>query len=303
MWLIIPKLSSEDRKAWGLYDETLLGFVALADPKNPDASLKCEGRQNNDDGWKSVADGLENIHVLVLDPVIRGQTGAPNIPPEIGESVEGVFVHFGNWNLKEMSLSKIDEKWKELIKSLKLPAMPNAIVMPMSEAGGTTWKEKLNDFRNVFTKERNFTLNNLNDAWEIAFTFFHIDQLMQAMIEALFPLFVDLSNHEISALSELEFNTACSATKKDLETKLSGIMATSKTPACARFKGRLKSIKDSQSSETTRNCAKTGFELLELLEKENLTSADHSAFKMKFEGLSKAYSLHLGLGPVAPATA
>ena len=178
----------------------------------------------------------------------------------------------------------------------------SADVMPHSLTNfGFPWIALIRDAKAGFLNNApqfEVLFDKLDLAWNTAFTFYHIDQPTRVLMETLFPLFVDLSNHEINALTPPEFSAACSAARKDLETRLAGIMAMSNTPARDLFKDCLQSIKDSSPADTKGKCAVAGFDLLKLLE--NLTFGDNGAFKEKFKELSKAYSLHLGLGLVAP---
>jgi hypothetical protein len=191
MWLVIPKNELTDLTTWGLTDdvEDCIG-VLDAPPRN---TLNRNICPNGKDGYDFILKKLTQCEVWVLDPrsrVIVGKQPA-SIPQELANAVTKIFVHFGGTQSGEMNLLWIDHQWGETQKTLGLPPMPNATVLPMSNQGGVAWQQQIADFRGAFTSGDPFRIDCLTSAWATAEQHFYNLLPIRRVVETLFPYYVD----------------------------------------------------------------------------------------------------------------
>jgi hypothetical protein len=300
MWLIIPR--EEDRYGWWGRDNQVRHFIGVRQHGSQSDTLE-KTHLPAAEAYSYIISNSSRCKVLVLDPKSLATDNSQQMPQEIAEAITEVFIHFGGSNLHTMTLPWIYKHWPPE-RDWKLPHMPHAKVMPMTRGGYLPWQQELVNFMNEFLSKKPFTLNRLTNAWNIAYTYYHIGQPTQAILESLFPLFVDLSNHEICELSELELNVAWNATTQDLERRLAEIKPKNESSGYEFLMGCLKSIIRDHSSNITKahKCAEDCVKLLELFEKNTPIPAKAKAVKEMFNRLSDSYSNYLGLKPVIPTT-
>lgn len=191
MWLVIPKNELGDIKAWGLTDD-VEDCIGVLDAPPPD-TLKRNICPNGSAGYDFILTKLAQCEVWVLDPRARVVVGEqpPSIPQELANAVTKIFVHFGGTPSGDMNLLWIDQQWAETQKTLKLPPMPNATVMPMSNQGGVAGQQQIDDFRGVFTSGDPFKIDCLKSAWATAEQHFYNLLPIRRVVETLFPYYVD----------------------------------------------------------------------------------------------------------------
>lgn len=138
-------------------------------------------------------------------------------------------------------------------------------------------------------------LELLDQAWNIAFCFYKIDQPLRGVLESLFPLYIDIRNQAFTEkLNQCEFEAVFVAAKDNLSGALSAIGLTGGENDLKKILGDIKESID----EDNKSLAKAGIMLLEKLERlERLTQKDTDDFIIAFDSLSGVYTSRFDMSP------
>jgi len=115
---------------------------------------------------------------------------------------------------------------KEIRDDFSKEFWSEADVMPYSQGlrKKLPWVEEIdsvcNDFLNVDKMSFDSAFTKLDAAWNIAFSYYNIDQAIQVLLESLFPLYVDLSNREYSDSRKAGFQAILDAVKGNIKVSL-----------------------------------------------------------------------------------
>jgi hypothetical protein len=202
--------------------------------------------------------------------------------------------HHGGLNVGDASLENV---WKTFRKQEFETAgfTRNAQVMPFSETSPYPWKDDIAKVKGLFASPPTLSfqdaLRTLHAAWNKANAFFHVEGPAQGIIEALFPLYVDLLNRSYSSLSEADFQSALNTAKEDVASALSTMELTPDT---------LREIWGDVSDEAQKRISEPGLALLEAMD--SLSFERGNYFPNKFKALSIAYTAVLipPLGSTSP---
>ncbi|MDD5266659.1 MAG: hypothetical protein PHO08_05970 [Methylococcales bacterium] len=190
--------------------------------------------------------------------------------------------HHGGVNVDDATLELVWDKFKE--QNFESAGFTrDAHLMPFSETSPYPWNDDIKKVKDLFKNTQTLSFHDaliaLHDAWNKAEEFFHFEDPAQRIIEALFPLYVDLGNRGYSGLTEADFQLALNTAREDVISVLSSIGLTSENVI---------GIWDKVTDPQQRRLAEPGITLLKALKNLPFDKADD--FLEKFKALSVAYT-------------
>ena len=179
---------------------------------------------------------------------------------------------------------------KEITDDFASKFWPDANVMPYSVNIGLSWKKAIDNACNKFVSGKfNEAFIKLDVAWNIAFSYYNVSHPVRVILDALFPLYVDLSNCQFDPLEEEDYKAAVIAAKNNLKGGVAklGLEVTT-------LEKILKAASDNlPNSESGKLLAKTSIDLLKMFKGLILDNAN--GFQYRFNILSEGYTRYLEL--------
>lgn len=291
LYLIILSGEDDEREAWGF---TGNDKVAITIDSTTERKWKWDAWHN------ATQNDLRLTRIFVYsDHGLRGRQD--KCKRKLHELVGDKFRiwHHGGGVQSTITIDKVRKEFGE--KFSEAGFSNNVHLMPFSVITEFPWKTEISNVRdNLFKKNTSdsgnaLTLDDaitqLDKAWDKASTFFHSERPIQLLLEALFPLYVDLKNHQGSKLSNPDLSEALKAAMDNLNRSLNE----AGQPTANQLLDAIKIVIKSKTG-TMADMLLVTTDILDIslnLKYYKLDGKDE--FIKKFDALSDIYSKYLGL--------
>lgn len=211
MWIIIPKSDGNDVKDWSVTEESLGRLLIKQEDQFhwEDIALNDNLFEEDKSKWQ--------ILILNTDQLIAE---GKKFPKDFFANLEvpNVFVHFGRIDLSDFTSGVIQEKWEERMRHVGFEKIAKDWpVMPFSSTN-FPGSEEIGEYRRGLSNvEKSSDLKLLRTAWSKACTHFNLELPSKELLDSLYPLAVDLDNHQRTELSEVDLQASLDAAKASIE--------------------------------------------------------------------------------------